>query len=105
VSDSETGLLVTGAKLSAGRDLYAGVHIGMHIGPVAMIYATAGYTNAKVRLRYNDGATTTSGSDERDGFRFGVGGEWRIGQVPFAVRAEYRYSDDGEYSSRASRPA
>lgn len=100
VSQTDTDLFVVGdsARLSAGRDLYIGARVGMHIGRAAMIYAKGGYTNAKVSLAYDDGATVTKGSDELDGFRVGVGGEWQIGHGPLALRTEYRYSDYGQYS-------
>jgi outer membrane immunogenic protein len=80
VSASETGLLVAGEKVS----------------PNAMIYAKAGYTNAKVTLDYTDGTDSFSDSDTLDGFRIGAGVEYSFGR--FSLRGEYRYSGYGEYA-------
>lgn len=98
-SDSEVSVIGNSVTLSAGRDLYLGLRGGFGLGARGMIYAKGGYTNAKLRFT-NNGATIgpVSGSDEQGGFRLGAGGEWMFGQGNFGVRAEYRYSDYGEYN-------
>jgi outer membrane immunogenic protein len=98
VSASETGLLVAGDRftLSADRDIYVGARVGAKVSPNAMIYAKAGYTNAKVTLDYTDGTDSFSDSDTLDGFRIGAGVEYSFGR--FSLRGEYRYSGYGEYA-------
>jgi outer membrane immunogenic protein len=104
-SDSDTkfrteDLLVTGdsARLKTGRDLYAGVRVGGPITLNVMLYAKGGYTNAKVKSVYDDGAgVSLSDSDELDGYRLGAGVEYARG--PILGRLEYRYSSYGKYNS------
>lgn len=104
VSDSSTkqrafDLLVLGdsAKLSAGRDLYIGARAGFVVNPTLMVYAKAGYTNARAKLSYDDGdGFGFSGSDELDGYRLGAGLEYAH-QSGYFARLEYRYSDYGNY--------
>lgn len=98
------GVSVAGDQLcaSAGRDLYAGGRIGAVLGSRAMIYGTAGYTNGRFKLAYDDGA---SGADDfrigrnLDGVRVGAGLQYAIGPNTF-VDAEYRYSDYEDGFSR-----
>jgi outer membrane immunogenic protein len=79
---------------SAGRDLYVGGRIGALVQPTTLLYAKAGYTNA----RFNTDYTTVSGvgnfrlHDTLDGFRVGGGVEQAIGRNAY-VKAEYRYSN------------
>jgi outer membrane immunogenic protein len=81
---------------SLRRDLYAGGRIGTTIGSSTLLYAKAGYTNARVRAAYEDGTTGTTldtvASDNLDGVRVGAGLEFAIGSNAFA-KAEYRYSN------------
>lgn len=99
VSITQTDLLVTGdvGTLSAGRDLYVGVRVGFKASENVIVYAKGGYTNARVKLDYNDndGFTFNEG-DNLDGFRIGGGVEYSFGKL--AVRGEYRYSDYGNYT-------
>lgn len=91
------------SKLSAGRDLYAGVRVGYEFVPGAMVYAKGGYTNAKAKLRYDDNAgSVTSFSDELDGYR--VGGGLEASADSLFLRLEYRYSDYGSFSSDGLLP-
>lgn len=83
------------AKLSAGRDIYAGVRFGVPVSPEFLIYAKGGYTNARAKLTYDDGVDVFSESDTLDGYRIGGGVEWQ--QNNTFARIEYRYSDYGEY--------
>lgn len=91
--ERETDILVAGdeASLRAARDLYIGARVGFPVNPVVMIYAKAGYTNAKVKAAYDDGVDSFRGSDELDGWRIGGGAEFVSGKS-FA-RIEYRYSE------------
>jgi outer membrane immunogenic protein len=80
------------AKL--GRDLYVGGRVGAVVGTSTLIYAKAGYTNARLRLTYTDGLTGTGNFDlgqNKDGFRVGGGVEQAVGTNAY-VKAEYRYS-------------
>lgn len=90
----DSGILVTGDqfRLTAGRDLYAGVRLGYAISPMAMIYAKGGYTNAKINARYTTGTTTVRDSEDAEGFRVGAGLEYQVTPNAY-VKGEYRYSN------------
>lgn len=79
----------------AGRDLYAGVRVGVPVTPNVLLYGKAGYTNARYKLTYDDGASgALNFRDGRnfDGYRLGAGLEYAITPQAF-VKTEYRYSD------------
>lgn len=82
-------------NVEAGRDLYFGARIGAKVGSDAMIYAKAGYTNAKFDIRASDGTTTFNQDFDTDGYRLGAGAEYAIGTNAF-VKLEYRYSNYSE---------
>jgi outer membrane immunogenic protein len=91
-----TGVTNANDRLCAklGRDLYVGGRLGAVVGNSTLLYAKAGYTNARLRLTYTDGLTGTGNFDvgsNKDGFRVGGGVEQAIGRNAF-VKAEYRYS-------------
>jgi len=93
-----TNLLVNGdvGTVSVGRDLYAGVRGGVALGANTMLYAKGGYINTRGTVTYTDNAgTNLAASDDLDGFRVGAGVEYAFGR--FAARAEYRYSDYGNF--------
>lgn len=102
VSDANTDRCVgdfdvTGDKLcfKAKRDLYAGGRVGSVIGANTLLYAKAGYTNARYSLDYDDGGTGTSNfsdSSNLDGLRVGAGLEHSLGSNAY-LKAEYRYSN------------
>jgi outer membrane immunogenic protein len=78
----------------AGRDLYVGGRIGQVVaGGRGLLYAKAGYTNARVKLTENDGDGPFT-LDHRDlnGVRLGVGGEYGLTRNTY-LKAEYRYSN------------
>jgi len=82
--------------LDAGRDFYVGGRVGAVVGPRALLYAKAGYTNARARLTYEDGTAATapdfSISDNLDGLRVGAGVEFAVSPNAY-LRSEYRYSN------------
>ena len=89
VADSTTDDCAGGVCLEAGRDLYIGGRVGAVVSPNVLLYAKAGYTNARVV------ATVGSVRDgtNLDGIRAGAGIEWAIPHTPVSLRAEYRYSN------------
>lgn len=92
-----TSVNVTGDRLCAklGRDLYVGGRIGAVVGGRTLLYAKAGYTNARVRLTYADGGTGVNNFNlgaNKDGWRVGGGVEQSVGSRTF-LKAEYRYSN------------
>ena len=99
-TDSDTRSCVGSASVAdpelcakAARDLYVGGRVGTVVGSRALLYAKAGYTNAKFKLTSDDGTTETSfGSSEFDGVRVGAGAEYAVGPNSY-VKAEYRYSN------------
>lgn len=75
------------------RDLYVGGRIGKQVGDRALVYAKAGYTNARAKLTADDGSDeVTLDKVDLDGVRVGAGAEYAVGPNSF-VKAEYRYSN------------
>ncbi|WFL76133.1 outer membrane beta-barrel protein [Altererythrobacter arenosus] len=83
-------------SLSVGRDLYAGVRIGVPLSDTVLAYAKAGYTNQRFSASYTFDDETMSVSENMDGYRLGAGVELDLG-APFG-RIEYRYSGYGRFS-------
>lgn len=93
----ETNFVTTTDRICANgkRDLYAGARIGAAVTPSTLIYAKAGYTNARVGLNYTDSATPANNfrlGRNYDGVRVGAGVEQKLGTNLYA-KAEYRYSN------------
>lgn len=80
----------------AGRDLYIGGRIGAVVSPRVLLYGKVGYTNARVRLDYEDGTAATapdfSVGENLDGVRAGAGLEFALNSNAY-LRTEYRYSN------------
>lgn len=80
----------------AARDLYVGGRVGKVVdGGRALLYAKAGYTNARVKLTEDDGDDAgryTLAHTDLDGVRLGVGGEYMLTGNTY-LKAEYRYSN------------
>lgn len=95
VTDSTIRQRDVGVRSDIGRDLYLGARLGYVLSPRAMIYAKAGYTNARVTSRVTTGTTTVKDSTNLDGFRAGAGVEVAI-SPRFYVKGEYRYSHYGD---------
>lgn len=79
-----------------GRDLYVGGRVGSMVGANTLLYAKAGYTNARLQTEYEDGLDGDAGdfeaSDTLDGVRLGAGAEFGIGPNSY-IKTEYRYSN------------
>lgn len=82
-------------KGSLGRDLYVGARIGAPVSDNVMLYAKAGYTNARLSLKADlgDDLGRLKYSQNFDGYRLGAGVEYAMDKA-FA-RLEYRFSDYG----------
>ena len=77
----------------AARDLYVGGRVGTVVGGNTLLYAKAGYTNARFKATEDDGTTeTTLFRKDLDGVRVGAGAEYAIGPNSY-LKAEYRYSN------------
>jgi outer membrane immunogenic protein len=76
----------------AGRDLYLGGRIGAVVGPRTMVYAKAGYTNARFTSRVSDEGGVERDHATLDGVRLGVGVEQMLSRN-ISAKAEYRYSN------------
>lgn len=88
--------------VNAKRDLYAGGRIGAAVAPNTLLYAKAGYTNARIGVNYMDPTTPANNFVTRgnlDGVRVGAGVEQKLGTNLYA-KAEYRYSN---YEAGVSR--
>lgn len=80
----------------SGRDLYVGGRLGYVIQPSVMLYAKAGYTNARFSDRFEDSTDTIVESrTNQGGVRVGGGVEYSI-TPQFYVSGEYRYSHYGK---------
>lgn len=83
-------------RVRAGRDLYVGGRVGAVVSGGTLLYAKAGYTNARVRVDYEDGtAGTINDFTDRtnlDGVRAGAGAQFAIGTNAY-LKTEYRYSN------------
>jgi outer membrane immunogenic protein len=77
-----------------GRDLYVGARAGAAVGPNSVVYAKAGYTNARFATDYTPaiGGPAIATRENLDGFRLGGGAEFGIGPNSY-VKTEYRYSN------------
>lgn len=78
------------------RDLYVGGRAGAVVGRNVLLYAKAGYTNARFRVDYDDGTAAgtnnLSNSGNLDGVRVGLGAQFGIGRNAY-IRTEARYSN------------
>lgn len=81
-------------RVDAGRDLYVGGRVGYVVSPLAMVYAKAGYTNARIEARYDDGVEGFRDHANMDGYRLGAGIEYNMTPSTY-VKGEYRYSHYG----------
>jgi outer membrane immunogenic protein len=91
-TESTGKISTTGGRIEAGRDLYAGGRLGYVLGGSTLLYAKAGYTNARVSY-------PGIGGENGDGIRVGAGIEYKLSENMFA-RGEYRYSNYEQGVSR-----
>lgn len=99
IEDSETSFFVPGDKVSlnAGRDISVSAIIGYAMPAGTLVYVKGGYTNARATLSYDDGAgSSVAESDNLEGYRIGAGAQIAV-QPNLKLRAEYRFSDYGDY--------
>ena len=89
--------------VDAGRDLYVGARAGFKATPSTLVYAKAGYTNARFNYQGSDGSTIYATNIDTDGYRLGAGVEQKFGGNAFA-KLEYRYSNyqEGEVDFEAT---
>lgn len=92
-------------RVNAGRDIYVGGRLGYAVSPETLIYAKAGYTNARYSLQGTDGTTNLRQRLDTDGYRVGAGVEQKLGTNAF-VKLEYRYSNysEGEFDFNGDVP-
>lgn len=79
-------------RVDTGRDLYIGARAGILATPRTLVYAKAGYTNAKLNILGSDGTTETQRDFKLDGYRIGAGVEQALTTNTFG-KIEYRYSN------------
>jgi len=79
-------------SVEAGRDIYVGARAGFKATPNTLVYAKAGYTNARYGFLGTDGEVEDQQRIDTDGWRVGAGVEQKIGTNAFA-KLEYRYSN------------
>ena len=85
-------------NVDAGRDIYVGGRVGFKAMPDTLVYAKAGYTNARFNYVGADNETDYDVNLDTDGYRLGAGVEQRFGADTFGsgnafARLEYRYSN------------
>jgi outer membrane immunogenic protein len=81
--------------VDVGRDIYVGARLGYKVAPTTLVYAKAGYTNARYNYVGGNGTTDYSQHLDADGYRVGAGVEQGFGTNAFG-RLEYRYSNYSE---------
>jgi len=97
-SDSTQKQNVGALTEHASRDLYIGGRAGVVVGGNNLLYAKAGYTNARFTVTGTDtGVTLARGN--LGGYRVGAGIEHQLSNNMF-VKAEYRYSNYKDGVSR-----
>jgi len=79
-------------NVDVGRDIYVGGRVGFKAAPMTLVYAKAGYTNARFNYIGSNNETDYDVNLDTDGYRLGAGVEQRFGTNTFA-RLEYRYSN------------
>lgn len=79
-------------SVDAGRDIYVGARAGFKVTPSTLLYAKAGYTNARYGILGTDGEVSERRNIDTDGWRVGAGVEQKLGSNAFA-KLEYRYSN------------
>lgn len=82
-------------RLNFGRTVNATARVGYLVRPDTLVYARAGYSNARFDLRDTIGAS----AQNRDGYTVGAGVEKAI-TSSVSARLEYNYSDYGSKSFR-----
>ena len=88
-SISATPHFIPGNEIKGNRSLYAGVRAGVPVSEDVLLYAKGGYVNN--RLRLVNAAGTTLSDTKLDGWRAGVGAEYRISDK-IHLKGEYRFS-------------
>lgn len=90
-------LLVNGDRFEsrAGRDLYAGVRVGLPAGRT-LLYVGGGYVNSQLRSYYTDSTGALDQTEEKGGFRVSLGAE--LQRKNLFGRLEMRYQDLGDYT-------
>lgn len=83
-------------RSEAGVDYYGGVRVGIEAGSKGLLYVGGGYVNSELKSIYTNGASTTSQTEHKGGFRVSLGGEYQAKRV--FGRLEMRYQDLGDYT-------
>lgn len=78
--------------LTLGRDIYVGGRVGFTVTPSTLLYAKAGYTNARLEASYAGTGNPINFDASVDGYRLGAGVEQQLGRNAYA-KVEYRYSN------------
>lgn len=95
VDECVNDVLFAGDELcdEAGRDIYVGGRVGGLVGANTLVYAKAGYTNARLNTSYTNGFDIAEEDGTNlDGVRLGAGAEFAIGPNSY-IKTEYRYSN------------
>jgi outer membrane immunogenic protein len=82
----------TKSEVEAKRDISLTARIGTKVADNVLVYAKAGYSNARLEGVLTTGAASTAVSANADGVRVGGGIELALGSSAFA-KAEYRYTN------------
>lgn len=92
--ECETGVIVADDIMcvKAGRDLAAGIRAGVNVSERGKLYALGAYTNARVKVAYDDGDDSFAEAENLDGFRLGAGYEHLLTDKVYG-KVEYRYSN------------
>jgi outer membrane immunogenic protein len=100
-----TGIAAANDSLcvGAGRELFFGGRAGFIVGRNVLLYGTAGYTNARFDVDYDDGTAGGAGNfvdhANLDGVRIGAGAQFGVGRNAY-FRTELRYANYEQGSDR-----
>lgn len=78
--------------IKTGRDLSAVVRLGTKLSAADQLYVLGGYTNARLKVTYDDGVDSFGEGANGDGVRLGAGYRRTFSNNVFA-KLEYRYSN------------
>jgi len=90
IDRTQTSMFGT-ARISTGRDIGAGIRIGVPVGPRILAFVRGGYSNLKVNVE-NAGLVAFTDDGTMHGYRIGGGLEVNLTRSLFGS-LEYRYAD------------
>lgn len=114
INDSVSAFSTTPARYTMTRELNWSLAARVRAGfatDMSLIYLTGGWVHGDVDHTFSTSNAvntfTLSGGDSQNGYQYGAGFDWKLGDGNWAVGAEYLYTklDDDDFRVRAGGPA